>query len=101
MKDTHTSHTLKLGDEWQLVSSTRNIPNTLPVGDDYIEERDVVAAIQQHDVDAMALAAIYFNEPTYTFYDDYCNEKGYYNEARDFVRDIVWGRYYELLKTQP
>lgn len=93
---THSTHTLNLGDEYQLVSAYRIEPNTEPIGGPFIEHRDVVAAIQAHEVDAIALAAIYFEHNPNFWYEKFCNEKGYYGEARDFVRDIVWGRYLEL-----
>lgn len=79
-----------------LVVPQRVVRNTEPVGPDRLNIDIDLAFISWETVETICLKAFLIDESPGQFYEQWCDEEGYYEEAREVVRDIVWKRYYEL-----
>lgn len=80
----------------QLVRVFGEKRNTEPVGPDKLFIDGIIAEIDASTLETIVLKAILADAHPQEWYDEYCNQKGYYDEAREFIRDIVWRRYDEL-----
>lgn len=80
----------------QYVRPEGELRNTEPVGPAVFYVDGIIAEIDKGTLETICLKAILFSTIPNEFYDEFCDAQGYYDEARDFIRDLVWSRYIEL-----